>query len=339
MKWLKPKECGLSKTAHVSHVHDGGFMINRLPDYWVQRVLRKIAGPSQFPAGLKLQFRTDSTRLVLKYSCGRIIGPLIQKIIILVDQYQLEYKVESGKEPVEFLVNLHVKSTKLVQIHFPWGAEIVLHGIGVDDQAVLSPDHDNRRTICFCGDSITQGFYASSPVHTYPYLVSQGAALQFINHGYHGLAFPDPALAIYLAKEVPWDILCLAIGVNAYLFGQQAVAEFEKLYRVFLDIIRLYKPTQPVFCISPIWQKDGDGDRKLNVKNGSLLDYRTAIQNVVINRQTKDQQLYFINGLLLIDSGEDLGADGLHPDDAGMKAIARGILLAFRINGLINKIL
>ena len=158
MKWLKPKECGLSKTAHVSHVHDGGFMINRLPDYWVQRVLRKIAGPSQFPAGLKLQFRTDSTRLVLKYSCGRIIGPLIQKIIILVDQYQLEYKVESGKEPVEFLVNLHVKSTKLVQIHFPWGAEIVLHGIGVDDQAVLSPDHDNRRTICFCGDSITQGF-------------------------------------------------------------------------------------------------------------------------------------------------------------------------------------
>lgn len=335
MKWLKPKECGLSKTAHVS-LRDGSFKINRLPDYWVQKVLRKIASSSQFPAGLKLQFRTDSTRLVVKYSCCRTIGPLPQKIIIMVDQYQLEHDVESGMEPIEFMVNLHVRSIKPVQILFPWGAEIALHGIGVDDQAVLSIEHDNRKTICFCGDSITQGFYASSPVHTYPYLVSQDAAFQFINHGYHGLAFPDPALAIYLAKEVPWDILCLAIGVNAYLSGQQAVVEFEKLYRVFLDIIRLYKPNQPLFCISPIWQKDGDGERKLNVKNSSLQDYRVAIQNVVLNRQSKDQQLYFINGLLLIDSGEDLGTDGLHPDDAGMKAIARGILLAFKINGLVK---
>jgi hypothetical protein len=336
MKWFKPKECGLNKAAHPTHTHDGGFKMNRLPNYWVQKVLRKIAGPAQFPAGLQLAFHTDSTRLVVKYSCGIQIGPLPQKITILVDGYTLEYPVHSGSEPIEFMVSLHFKANRLVQILFPWGAEITLFGIGIDDQAVFTPYHDKRKAICFCGDSITQGFGASSPVHTYPYLVSQGTDMQLINHGYHGLAFPDPALAIYLAKEENWDILCLAMGINAYLLGQHGAAEFEKLYQVFIEIIRLYKPNQPVFCVSPIWQKDGDGEGKLNTKNNSLQDYRTAIQNVVLNMQFKDQRLYFINGLLLVDSGEDIVEDGLHPDDAGMKAMAQGILLAFKINGVLK---
>jgi lysophospholipase L1-like esterase len=336
MKWLKPKECGLSKAAHPVHTHDGGFKINRLPSYWVQKVLRKIAGPAQFPAGLQMSFHTDSTRLVVKYSCGALLGPLSQKIIILVDEYVLEYPVHSGPEPVEFMVNLHFKADRLVRLLFPWGAEMVLYGIGIDDQAALTPEHDKRKAICFCGDSITQGCCASSPAHTYPYLVSQGADMQLINHGYHGLAFPDPALAIYLAKEVTWDILCLAMGVQTYLSGQHAADEFEKLYRVFLEIIRLYKPDKPVFCLSPIWQRDGDGEGKRNAKKGSLPDYRAAIQNAVLNMQTKDRHLYFINGLLLVDSGEDITADGLHPDDAGMKAMAQGILLAFKINGVLK---
>lgn len=336
MKWLKPKECGLNKAAHPIHTHDSGFKINRLPNYWVQKILRKIAGPAQFPAGLQLSFQTDSTRLVVKYTCGVLIGPLPQKIIILVDEYVLEYPVHSGTEPVEFMVSLHFKADRLVEILFPWGAEITVFGIGIDDQAVLTPYHDRRKSICFSGDSITQGCCASSPVHTYPYLVSQSMDMQLVNHGYYGLAFPDPALAIYLAKEVNWDILCLAMGVNAYLLGQQAASEFEKLYRVFLEIIRLYKPDKPVFCLSPIWQRDGDGEGKLNAKKNSLQDYRAAIQNVVLNMQTKDQHLYFINGLLLVDSGEDIVEDGLHPDDAGMKTIAQGILLAFKINGLLK---
>jgi hypothetical protein len=88
--------------------------------------------------------------------------------------------------------------------------------------------------------------------------------------------------------------------------------------------------------LSPIWQRDGDGEDKLNAKNNSLQDYRAAIQNVVLGMQTKDQHLYFINGLLLVDSGEDIVEDGLHPDDAGMKTIAQGILLAFKINGVLK---
>jgi hypothetical protein len=336
MKWIKPKECGLNRAAHPIHAHDSGFKINRLPHYWVQKVLKKIAGPAQFAAGLHLLFTTDSTRLVVKYNCGALIEPLPQKIIILVEEYVLEYPVHSSPEPIEFMVSLHFKAERRVQILFPWGAEITLFGIGIDDQAELTPYHDRRKTICFCGDSITQGCSASSPVHTYPYLVSQSMNMQLVNHGYYGLAFPDPALAIYLAKEVPWEILCIAMGMNTYLAGQQSAEEFGKLYRVFLEIIRLSKPNKPVFCITPVWQKDGDGESKLNAKNSSLQDYRNAIQNAVLNMQAKDQHLYFINGLLLLDSGDDLSEDGLHPDDTGMKTIAQGILLAFTINGILK---
>lgn len=336
MKWLKPKECGLCKAAHPVHTHDGGYKINRLPHYWVQRVLKKIAEPAQYPAGLNMSFRTDSTRLVVKYACGSYLGPLPQKIIILVDEYVLEYPVNTSPEPTEFMVSLHFKADRLVRIMFPWGAEITLFGIGIDDQAVFAPFYDRRKTICFCGDSITQGCSASSPVNTYPYLVSQGLDMQLANHGYYGLAFPDPALAIYLAKEVTWEILCLSMGMNTYLQGQYGVAEFEKLYRVFVEIIRLHRPDKPIVCISPIWQRDGDEEGKLNAKNNRLQDYRAAIQNVVLNMQIKDKHLYFINGLLLVDSAEDIADDGIHPDDAGMKAMAQGILLAFKINGIIK---
>jgi lysophospholipase L1-like esterase len=334
MKWLKPKECGLCKAAHASPIKDGGFKINRLPDYWVQKILRKVSGSAQFPAGLYLQFQTDSTRLVIKYGCGSVAGILPQKMAIQVDEYLLEYQVRAG-ERNEFMLNLHNNIDKLITILLPWGAEFILFGIGIDDKATLTPDHDKRKAICFCGDSITQGFYASNPVSTYPYLVSRGLDMQLINHGFSGLLLPDPALAIYIAKEVQWDILCISLGVNAYLMGARSAAEFEKLYQVFLEIIRLYKPNKPIFCITPIWQKDSDADNILNNKRNSLQDYRNAIQNVALNFQTKDPHLYLINGLLLIDSGDDLSDDGLHPDDSGMKAMAKGILLAFKINGII----
>ena len=332
MKWLKPKECGLCKAAH-SHLRDGECKIKRLPDYWVQKILRKISGPAQFPAGLYLLFHTDSTRLVIKYSCGTVIGPVTQKIMILVEKHELEYRVQSG-ERNEFMINLHNDIPKQIQILFPWGAEISILGIGIDDQATLTPIPDKRKTICFGGDSITQGLFASSPTLTYPYLVGQGLNMQSVNHGYSGLSLPDPALAIYIAKEIQWDVLCIALGLNAYLSGAQSAAEFGQLYQVFLEIIRLYKPDQPVFCISPIWQKDSDSDGVLNAKNNNLQDYRQAMKNTILDLQTKDSHLYFINGLLLVDSSEDLAEDGIHPDDSGMKAIAHGILMAFKINGL-----
>ncbi len=323
------------KAAHVTPVKDGGLKISRLPDYWIQKILRKVSDAASFPAGLYLQFQTDSTRLIIKYGCGTVAGNFPQKMAIRVDEYLLEYQVQTG-ERNEFLINLHNDFPKMITIMLPWGAEFILFGIGIDDKAALTPNHDKRKSICFCGDSATQGFYASNPGLTYPYLVSQGMDMQLINHGYSGLSLPDPALAIYIAKEIQWDILCISLGVNAYLMGARSAAEFEKLYQVFLEIIRLYKPNKPVFCITPIWQKDGDGETLLNTKRNRLQDYRNAIQNVVLNFQTKDPHLYLINGLLLIDSGEDLADDGLHPDDSGMKTMAKGILLAFKINGVMN---
>ncbi len=332
MKWLKPKECGLCKAAYTCPAKNGASKITRLPDYWLQKVLRKISAAAQFPAGLYLQFHTDSTRLVIKYGCGMAAGVVPQKMAIQVNEHLLEYQVQSGEEN-EFMINLHNAAVKLITIHLPWGAEMILSGIGIDDNATLAPCHDKRKTICFCGDSVTQGFYASNPVLTYPYLVSRELGMHCINHGYSSLILPDPGTAIYLAKEVSWDILCISLGVNAYLTGSKSAAEFEKLYRVFLEIIRLSKPNKPIFCITPIWQKDSDGDGVKNAKRNSLQDYRKAVQNAVLHFQTKDPHFYLINGLLLIDSGEDLCDDGLHPDDSGMKAIAKGILLSLKING------
>jgi lysophospholipase L1-like esterase len=332
MKWLKPLDCGLSKFAEVNQTRDGGSKISRIPDFWLQKVLKKLAGSAHCPSGLHLQFSTDSTQLAFRYSCTGTVGEhTLQKIAFLVDETLYEHQVFSGEHRKEAVLSFPDKTEKLLKIFLPWGAELLLYGIGIDDQATLTPYRDNRKTICFYGDSITQGFYASSPVKTYPYLVSQHLNLQFVNHGYTGASFPDPALAIYLSKEVHWDMLCIAIGSNTYSLGSQSYPEFERIYRIFMEIIRMSKPKQPIFCITPIWRGDSDGDGMLNQKHNSLQDYRNAIRNLVADLQALDRNLYLIDGRLLIDSIAGLSPDRVHPDDSGMEMLAEGIAVAFKI--------
>ena len=335
MKWLKPLECGLSKYAVLNQTRDGGYQISRVTNFWLQKVLKKLAGSARYPSGLHLQFFTDSTQLAFQYTCTGIAAEnSLQKISFLVDETLYEHQVFPGEHRKDVIIGFPDKTKKLLKIFLPWGAELLFYGIGIDDQATLTPYRDERKTICFYGDSITQGFYASSPVKTYPYLVSQHLNMQFVNHGYTGASFPDPALAIYLSKEVHWDILCIAIGSNTYSLGSQSNSEFERIYRVFLEVIRMSKPEQPIFCITPIWRGDADGDGLLNRQNNSLQNYRNAIRNLVNDLQAVDQNLFLIDGRLFIDSSLGISADRVHPDDLGMEMLAEGIAVAFKIYNL-----
>jgi lysophospholipase L1-like esterase len=59
--------------------------------------------------------------------------------------------------------------------------------------------------------------------------------------------------------------------------------------------------------------------------------YRDGIASVVRRRQQSDLNLYFLNGLTLIDDQLFLlVTDNVHPNDAGMHRIAQGVAAALK---------
>jgi lysophospholipase L1-like esterase len=67
-------------------------------------------------------------------------------------------------------------------------------------------------------------------------------------------------------------------------------------------------------------------------QNGERPDfYRDGIASVVRRRQQSDLNLYFLNGLTLIDDQLFLlVTDNVHPNDAGMHRIAQGVAAALK---------
>lgn len=334
MKWILPGDSGLSKWTYCNSTKDGGIKISRVSEYWLKRITMKISEQAWKTAGIQLQFQTDSNRLTFRYSC---ISDKTQKISFLLDNrlYE-EYEIQTGEDGIkEIDILLDGMASKLVNVVLPYSAEMTLYGIGIDDNASLTPYADERKIVCFYGDSITHGSCATSQVNTYPYLVGQKLNVQTINQGYGGSAFPDPSIGTFLSKDISWDALCIAIGTNTYAQGYESDIEFKKLYRVFLELTRQHKPKQPIFCITPIWRGNADRDGRLNSRNNSLQDYRNATTRAVQELQKSDSNLYLIDGLSLINSERGLSQDCLHPDDLGMELIAEGIVreLRSRIGG------
>jgi lysophospholipase L1-like esterase len=67
-------------------------------------------------------------------------------------------------------------------------------------------------------------------------------------------------------------------------------------------------------------------------QNGERPDlYRDGIAAVVRRRQQSDSNLYFLDGLTLIDDPLFLlVTDNVHPNDAGMHRIAQGVAAALK---------
>jgi lysophospholipase L1-like esterase len=95
-------------------------------------------------------------------------------------------------------------------------------------------------------------------------------------------------------------------------------------------VVRAKYPTKPILCISPILTRQ-DIIHQAN-KNGDLPQaYRNAMQQVVEQRQQKDHNLYFLDGLKLInDSIYLLVIDQVHPNVGGSLKMAEGIAATLR---------
>lgn len=333
----------------------GGLQPVRMPKAWRDKIPGASASRALSTAGVALRLRTDSSRIALRLTFidvpeGPNISPesawerarppyfdvyrdgkFLANVPAKIAYYEQDVAVFDGAaEPQK------ESEFTILFPHYYRNAEVILGGVGLDkDARLLPPAPRNIPVVLFHGDSITHGHGVTSPRETYVWQTCEMATCEPLNLGFGGSAWTDLPVADYIATRHDWDLLVLMLGTNSFGGNDGAgkpetLAQYRDKYDAFLGAIRAKHPTQPILCITPILNHQDITQRKN--KNGDLpQDYRRAIQQVVEQRRQKDHNLYFLDGLSLInDPLYLLVIDQVHPNEGGSLKMAEGISAALK---------
>ncbi|MDX1510974.1 MAG: SGNH/GDSL hydrolase family protein [Nitriliruptorales bacterium] len=195
----------------------------------------------------------------------------------------------------------------------PWILEV--SGVG----GTIQPAAKQPRWIVY-GDSVAEGWIASSPAGAWPAIAGRQRGLDHVNLGYAGAARGETASAEQVAK-LDADLITVSHGTNCWTRTPHSVAQMAANTAAFLDILRQDQPTTPIQVVTPVIRPDAE--ETPNRLGATLAMLRQAMGSVARNRMAEDDRMSLVNGEDLIDEGQ-LG-DGIHPDDAGHRAMADAI--------------
>lgn len=208
------------------------------------------------------------------------------------------------------------------EVILPIADKVDICGLSIESRARFFPVAAEPPTRYVAhGDSITQGFWASDPIHTYAWQLAQAKRWSLVNHGFGGrTAVADDGRRV---GQLNPDIVTILLGVNDCLH-QVPLADFRSNYQGIIVNLRKFKPTVPVYAITPLnvpgtWP----GTEKLET-------YRAVVRDIVA--RSRDPNLHVIEGPDLIPDEIRYVQDGLHPNDEGFTLMAKQ--LAQRIHSL-----
>lgn len=188
-------------------------------------------------------------------------------------------------------------------------------GVGTIEPAAAQP-----RWIAY-GDSITEGWTVSTPGRSWPLVIGRRYGIDVTNMGYSGSARGEIPSAEEIAA-LPADVITIAHGTNCWTRIPFSTGMFREGLVAFIDIVRQGHPDTPVIAISPITRPDAETTP--NRLGASLTDLRAVFEQVVRARITGgDTHLTLVEGLPIVDPS--LLDDGIHPGDAGHRAMADAI--------------
>jgi lysophospholipase L1-like esterase len=331
-------------------VKTGGLQPVRIPKVWRDRIPDRSASRALSTAGVAVRFRTDSNKIAIRltfidvpevatispesawerarppyfdvYRDGVFLANVPAKIAYYEQDVPVFENTTGPKKESEFTILFP---------HYYRNAEAIVNGIGLEKNAeLLQPAVRNVPVVLFHGDSITHGHGVTSPRETYVWQTCEMANCQPLNLGFGGSAWTDLPVADYIASRNDWNVLVLMLGTNSFGGRDSAgkaetLVQYREKYGAFLDAVRAKHPSNPILCITPILTRE-DIVRQKNKNGDSPQDYRNSIQQLVELRQKKDHDLYFLDGLKLINDPLYLMViDQVHPNEGGSLKMAEGI--------------
>ncbi len=353
LQWLDPRDERFDWLNLADWEAQGdGFQPVRVTKAWRDKWPVKTARRGKSAAGIALRFRSDTKRLVLRvtflsvpdeaatpavawerarpsffslYRDGKYINSMAALNHFEQQDVMIYDDAPAGESEVRLLLPFYYRN-----------AELIIHGVAIDAGAKLVPAASDRRPrVLFHGDSITHGHGVTSPRETYPVQVSDVLDCIGLNFGFGGSAWGDNVIAQTIASRTDWDVLTIMIGCNS-LIGSDAdgkpepVAHYLEKYDSYIATIRAAHPSKPILCITPILNRaDLKPGGNINGERPEL--YRDGMTRIIRERQKNDPNLYFLDGLTMInDPLFLLVSDNVHPNDAGMHRIAQGVAAAVK---------
>jgi lysophospholipase L1-like esterase len=184
----------------------------------------------------------------------------------------------------------------------------------VAEDGIIEPAPPQPRWIAY-GDSIVEGWIASSPSGCWVARVGRRRGLDAVNMGYAGAARGEIASAEHIAS-VPAQVISLTHGTNCWSMTPYSTDMMRSTTEAFLRIVRAGHPGVPFVVASPLIRPDAE-DRP-NKLGATLGDLRVAMEEAV--RAVGDDRTTLIRGRDVLPA-EMLG-DGVHPNDAGHGLLA-----------------
>ncbi len=273
------------------------------------------------PAGIKLHFNTNSTKIVLKglteqvskvrsFYCIDIVkdGKLLDCIknydeLNIGPKYS-EKEYETGYFSKEISLGNGFKN---IEIHLPYSVKFTLYKIELDENAVIEPIKYKKKLLAY-GDSITHGFDALHPSRRYTSKLCNMLNAEEYNKGIGGTKF-NPLLA-RLHDGITPNYITVAYGTNDLWDYNQC--DFRRNVRDFFQNLAKNYPAAQIFAISPIWRAD-------MVENHTFGSFNN-IGDIIAEEASKINNTVYINGTDFIPHESECFGDGfLHPNDAGFE--------------------
>ncbi|QLC34791.1 GDSL family lipase (plasmid) [Halarchaeum sp. CBA1220] len=216
---------------------------------------------------------------------------------------------------------------RVCRIRFERRTAAALHGVSGDCRPPRDDELPGKRHLAY-GTSITEGA-AASALHTdYVSQVARENGYDALNLGCSGSAYCEAAMADHIAGRDDWDVATLALSVNMANTGGFEPETFRERADYFVNTVADANPETPVVCITLFPYHDdltaaGDAEH--------AAAYRGALREIVADADREN--CHVVEGPELLDL-TGLGADLLHPGDAGMAAIGDG--LAERLDAVVE---
>ena len=284
------------------------FYENRSKEFYIK---------SKATSGMRFSFKTDSKNLFIsaeiKYAStrtyfsfdvfvnGECIGYLDNITGVDIPPLYSTIKLPLGDCSKNFELG---EGEKEVTVYLPWSTETLINEISLDDGSCIEPIKRQKKALVY-GDSITQGYDALRPSNRYASKLCDALSLEEINKAIGGEIFCAPLAA--LASEEEPDYVIIAYGTNDW--NRTTYEKFKVQCRGFFENIRAKYKNAKIFALTPIWRKDGNGEREFG-------EFKKATDYIYEAAEGLDIKVVY--GYNLVPEDEMLFGDlRLHPNDEG----------------------
>ena len=163
-------------------------------------------------------------------------------------------------------------------VYLPEGMKPRVHSVvAIDGDIAPAP---SRPSWVAYGDSITEGWSASSPARCWLAIAGRERAMGTVNLGFAGSARGEIVLAQQVAT-LDADVVTVAYGTNCWATIPYSTDMVRANTAASLRIIRAARPQVPVLVVSPLIRPDAE--EQPNALGTTLADIRAAMADYIDN--------------------------------------------------------